>query len=344
MATSAWHGGATIAGSWLASLVPWPQFTARDVTIGNPDWARQAALRAPGRAAFPAVAAAAAGPPHRRAVAATGASEHRPGTRQAGTRDLDLRPAAKRDRRPRWHAQPRRRSASTEGHVALDDAANAVKLQVDRRAAARAIPYDQIVAAAIGCARAQARTIGARHGAKASTGRGQRRHGSGQGRRRAAPRPRYQFGWKAKGSYQGAALDGQGKTGGVLALQDSSEPFPVQADVRIGDSHIALVGTLTDPLHLGALDVRLWFSGSSMAKLYPLTGITLPDTAALRHRGPPEGRAGARRAAASATRISTAASAAATWPATCCSSPAANARSSAATCIRSCCSSPTWRR
>jgi uncharacterized protein involved in outer membrane biogenesis len=52
----------------------------------------------------------------------------------------------------------------------------------------------------------------------------------------------------------------------------------VQADAHIGDSHIALVGTLTDPLHLGALDVRLWFSGSSMAKLYPLTGITLPDT------------------------------------------------------------------
>ncbi len=88
----------------------------------------------------------------------------------------------------------------------------------------------------------------------------------------------YQFAWNATGNYQGNALTGQGKIGAVLALQDTSKPFPLQADVHIGDSHIALVGTLTDPLHLGALDVRLWFSGSSMARLYPLIGITLPDT------------------------------------------------------------------
>jgi len=27
------------SGNWLASLLPWPQFTARDVSIGNPEWA-----------------------------------------------------------------------------------------------------------------------------------------------------------------------------------------------------------------------------------------------------------------------------------------------------------------
>jgi hypothetical protein len=31
----------------------------------------------------------------------------------------------------------------------------------------------------------------------------------------------------------------------------------VQADVKIGDTRIAVVGTLTDPAHLAALDVRL---------------------------------------------------------------------------------------
>ena len=41
-----------------------------------------------------------------------------------------------------------------------------------------------------------------------------------------------------------------------------------------------MVGTLTDPLNLGALDLRLKLSGTSMANLYPLTGITLPDTPA----------------------------------------------------------------
>jgi uncharacterized protein involved in outer membrane biogenesis len=52
----------------------------------------------------------------------------------------------------------------------------------------------------------------------------------------------------------------------------------VQADARFGDTHIAFVGTLTDPVNLGALDVRLWFSGTSMSHLYDLTGVTLPDT------------------------------------------------------------------
>ncbi|MGP1665127.1 MAG: AsmA family protein, partial [Rhodanobacter sp.] len=76
-----------------------------------------------------------------------------------------------------------------------------------------------------------------------------------------------------------------GKTGAVLALQDSTQPFPLQADMHIGGSHLALVGTLTDPMHLGALDLQLWLSGSSMATLYPLTGITLPDTPAYATEG-----------------------------------------------------------
>jgi uncharacterized protein involved in outer membrane biogenesis len=52
----------------------------------------------------------------------------------------------------------------------------------------------------------------------------------------------------------------------------------VQADVRIGDTHIALVGTVTDPAHLAALDLRLWLQGVSMAHLYPITSVTLPET------------------------------------------------------------------
>jgi len=38
------------------------------------------------------------------------------------------------------------------------------------------------------------------------------------------------------------------------------------------------VGTLTDPTHLAALNLRLWFTSTSMAKLYPIIGVTLPDT------------------------------------------------------------------
>jgi len=90
--------------------------------------------------------------------------------------------------------------------------------------------------------------------------------------------PQYAIGWTVKGTYNRTALSGSGKVGGVLALQDASRPFPVQADVKVGDTRIALAGTLTDPAHLAALDLRLWLQGVSMSRLYALTGVTLPDT------------------------------------------------------------------
>ncbi|WP_345813990.1 AsmA family protein [Paraburkholderia sp. PREW-6R] len=90
--------------------------------------------------------------------------------------------------------------------------------------------------------------------------------------------PPYAIGWTVKGTYNRTPVSGSGKVGGVLALQDADRPFPVQADVKAGDLHVALVGTITDPAHLAAVDLRLWLQGNSMAKLYPLTGVTLPDT------------------------------------------------------------------
>ena len=64
----------------------------------------------------------------------------------------------------------------------------------------------------------------------------------------------------------------------MLAMQDASQPFPVQADLSVGGTRAAVVGTLRDPASLAALDLRLKLSGGSMAQLYPLTGVTLPDT------------------------------------------------------------------
>lgn len=92
------------------------------------------------------------------------------------------------------------------------------------------------------------------------------------------PVPPYGIGWSVKGTYNATNVSGDGKVGGVLALQDAARPFPVQADVRIGDTHIALVGTVTDPAHLGALDLRLWLQGVSLAHLYPIVGVPLPST------------------------------------------------------------------
>ena len=256
-------------GSWLGSLLPWPEFTARDVRIANPDWAAHpqfAQLDALHFRLSPLALLA-----HRIEVPSV----------QLVHPNVDL----ERDKQGRasWDfTLPQDSTPSTwhldigsvgfdRGVISLDDVTSRTKLKITVTPLQAAIPYDQIVAQQTSAAREQvARTAGA---------------AASKALARADEKPQksntsinYQFAWNATGNYQGNALTGHGKLGAVLALQDTSKPFPLQADVRIGDSRIALVGTLTDPLHLGALDLRLWFSGSSMAKLYPLTGLTLPDT------------------------------------------------------------------
>jgi uncharacterized protein involved in outer membrane biogenesis len=90
--------------------------------------------------------------------------------------------------------------------------------------------------------------------------------------------PDYVFGWKVEGKYKGESLVGSGKIGGMLAMQDPDVRFPLQADVRSGNTRVVVAGTLTDPMNLGALDLRLKFSGQTLSDLYGLTGVLLPQT------------------------------------------------------------------
>ncbi|MGY5954895.1 AsmA family protein [Kosakonia sp. BK9b] len=88
----------------------------------------------------------------------------------------------------------------------------------------------------------------------------------------------YVFGLTAKGRYNGQPLSGSGKIGGMLALRGDDTPFPVQADFRSGNTRVAFVGTVTDPLKMGGVDLQLKFGGDSLGDLYDLTGVLLPDT------------------------------------------------------------------
>ncbi|KYQ98627.1 hypothetical protein AWY96_08895 [Serratia plymuthica] len=90
--------------------------------------------------------------------------------------------------------------------------------------------------------------------------------------------PDYVFGWKVKGKYNGEPLSGSGKMGGMLSLQNAEVPFPLQADVRSGAARVVVVGTLSDPMNLGGLDLRVKLSGDSLGNLYGLTGVLLPNT------------------------------------------------------------------
>ncbi|NYT86978.1 AsmA family protein [Pollutimonas harenae] len=95
----------------------------------------------------------------------------------------------------------------------------------------------------------------------------------------------YGIGWNAEGTYHDAKIKGEGKTGGLLSLREDSEPFPVQGQVHIGSTTIALEGSVVRPQNLAALDVELKLSGDTMADLYPLLGLALPNTPPYRTKG-----------------------------------------------------------
>jgi uncharacterized protein involved in outer membrane biogenesis len=104
----------------------------------------------------------------------------------------------------------------------------------------------------------------------------------------------YGLGWSVKGSFNGAPVSGSGRAGGVLSLQDQQQPYPLQAEVRVGKSRIGVRGTLTKPAELAALDLRLSVSGSSMGNLYALTGVLLPETPPFATEGHLTGKIGTR--------------------------------------------------
>ncbi|NHZ42011.1 AsmA family protein [Massilia aquatica] len=97
--------------------------------------------------------------------------------------------------------------------------------------------------------------------------------------------PAYGISWKLRGTYNNGPVTGGGKAGAVLSLKEQSTPYPLQADLRVGKTHIEIEGTITKPTKLAAVDVRLKLSGASMARLYTLTGLLLPETPAFRTEG-----------------------------------------------------------
>jgi uncharacterized protein involved in outer membrane biogenesis len=100
----------------------------------------------------------------------------------------------------------------------------------------------------------------------------------------------YGVAWTLAGTWRGQAISGDGKAGAVLTLQEQARPFPLQASLRVGGVQASVSGTLTKPTDLAALDLQLKLSGSSMARLYALTGVLLPETPAFATEGRLSGR------------------------------------------------------
>lgn len=84
--------------------------------------------------------------------------------------------------------------------------------------------------------------------------------------------------WQARGRYNAEKLQGQGTAGSLLALRTAGVRYPVQAALTLGETRITARGSITDPADPSALDIRLSLRGASMADLFPISGLLLPDT------------------------------------------------------------------
>ncbi|UVM39374.1 AsmA family protein [Pseudomonas sp. B21-017] len=237
-------------GGWRA-WVPWPHVVAEDLSLGNPDWSKQPQMATLKRVELRISPLALL--TQRVTIPRIDLTEP----------NADLQRLA--DGRANWtfkfdpkdpNAEPSNwvldigAIGFDKGHVTLDDQSLKSRLDLLIDPLGKPIPFSDIVGD---------------KAAKTALEKG----GSPQD---------YAFALKVKGQYHGQNLAGQGKIGGLLALQDAAKPFPLHAQMKIADTSVELAGTLTDPLNLGALDLRLKLAGASLGNLYPLIGVTLPDT------------------------------------------------------------------
>ncbi|WP_342243752.1 AsmA family protein [Pseudomonas sp. OTU5201] len=238
-------------GGWRA-LVPWPHFVAEQLRLGNPEWAKGGDFVSLERVEFrvaplPLLWQQLSIP--RIELGGPRASVRRLADgRNNWSFELPAKAAGAEDEASGWSLDIGT-IGFDKGQVQVDDALTHTRLDVLVDPLGKPIPFSELMPA---------------KGARPATVAAQD----------------YAFGWQAKGRYKGQPLNGKGKVGGLLALQNADLPFPLQAEIKAGDTRITLLGTLTDPRELGALDLRLQLSGKSLAQLYPLTGVTLPETPA----------------------------------------------------------------
>jgi AsmA protein len=80
------------------------------------------------------------------------------------------------------------------------------------------------------------------------------------------------------GHYKGEPLKAQGSGGPVLALRETTLPYPLTLDGTVGQTGVHLNGTVTGLLALTAVDMHMSLRGPSLEQLFPLLGIAFPET------------------------------------------------------------------
>jgi hypothetical protein len=100
---------------------------------------------------------------------------------------------------------------------------------------------------------------------------------------------------KLGGANRGFVLSGRGSiksapfrldvTGGPLLNIDPNKPYPFNADIRAGDTHVTAKGAIPKPFDFGRFQMDVTARGSDLADLYDLIGVPLPNTPPYRLAG-----------------------------------------------------------
>jgi len=91
--------------------------------------------------------------------------------------------------------------------------------------------------------------------------------------------------WEFAGKYKGENLTASGKSGALLDLRSQTAPYPISARIQHGKTRAEFKGTFTKPSDLASLDLQMNLAGPSMADLYYLSGIAMPQTPAYNTEG-----------------------------------------------------------
>ena len=91
--------------------------------------------------------------------------------------------------------------------------------------------------------------------------------------------------FRVQGQYVGLDLFAAGTGDRVLALRDTDSPYRLNVTGGVGPTAVRAGGSITNLVKPTALDLQIDLRGQSLAELYPVLGIVLPDTPPYRTAG-----------------------------------------------------------
>jgi uncharacterized protein involved in outer membrane biogenesis len=92
--------------------------------------------------------------------------------------------------------------------------------------------------------------------------------------------------YKARGTWKKEAFAAEGRTGNVLQLSETkANPFPVEVKASAGRTSLQAKGSIGNLGALDGLDASFDLKGQTLADLYKLLGVVLPDTRPYALRG-----------------------------------------------------------